>query len=65
MDSKKIYRRECFSLAITDFKPLLKCSFSPVPPPPSALIKSAGSSMAVSHTVLDRCHPLLLPGAAL
>lgn len=38
------------------FKTLLKFSFSRAPPPPSGVIKSAGSSVALSHTVLER-HP--------
>lgn len=42
--------------AIIYFKTLLKFSFSPAPPPSSGLIKSAGSSAALSHTVLER-HP--------
>lgn len=37
-------------------KTLIKFSFSPAPPPPSGVIKSAGSSAALSHTVLER-HP--------
>lgn len=58
-------KRMPFQPAIIYFKTMLKFSFSPEPPPPSGLIKSAGSSAAVSHTVLERQPPLLLPGAAL
>lgn len=58
-------QREMRFPAISFSKTMLKFSFSPVPPPPFGLIKSAGSSAAVSHAVLERYPPLLLPGAAL
>lgn len=65
IQTKEKWGQVPFQPAIIYFKTMLKFSFSPEPPPPSGLIKSAGSSAAVSHTVLERQPPLLLPGAAL
>lgn len=63
--TKEKWGQPPFHPTIIYFKTLLKFSFSPAPPPPSGVIKSAGSSAALSHTVLERHPPLLLPGAAL